>query len=88
MPSLFLVLRAFLLQGQRGERNHAPGQRGELCLSALVVVLPGFVGRDGVCREEERNKERRESERVNEGQERRERKDELNPWLTTVLHVR
>lgn len=88
LPSLPLVLLAILFQGQQGERNHATSQRGELRLSALAVVLPGFVSRDGVWREEERNKEKRESEQVNSGQGRRERKDIFNPWLTRVLHVR
>lgn len=54
LPSLVLVLFAFLLEGQRGERNHATGQRGELRLSALTVVLPGLVRWDGVWGEEQR----------------------------------
>lgn len=54
MPSLVLVLFTFLLQGQRGERDHATSQRGELRLATLTVVLPGLVSWDGVWREEQR----------------------------------
>lgn len=77
LSSLLLCLLAFLLQVQREERNHATGQRGELRLSALAVVLPGFVGRDGVWRD--RDKEGRESEQVNGGEERTRLKINLIP---------
>lgn len=50
LPSLSLFLFTTLLQGERRERNHATGQWGELCLSALVVILPGFKSWDGVWR--------------------------------------
>lgn len=74
LPSLTLLVLAFLLQGQRWERNHATSQGGELSLSALAVVLPGLEGRDWICREEERKRERTVSEQVNRGQRGRERK--------------
>lgn len=48
LPTLLFVLLALLVQRQRGERDHATSQRGELRLSALAVVLPGFVSWDGV----------------------------------------
>lgn len=48
LPSLLFVLLALLVQRQRGERDHATSQWRELRLSALAVVLPGFVSWDGV----------------------------------------
>lgn len=73
LPSLPIVLLPVLLQGQQGERDHATGQRGELSLSALAVVLPGFEGRDGIWRERrESNQERRASEIFKTGKHRRE----------------
>lgn len=75
LPSLPLVLLAIFLQGQQGERNHATGQRGELRLSAVAVVLPGFVSRDGVWREEGGNMKRGGSQSELTGsQEQREKR--------------
>lgn len=54
LASLVLVLVPVLLQGQQGERDHAAGQRGELSLAALVIVLPGLEGRDGIWRMEDK----------------------------------
>lgn len=48
LPSLAVLLLPVLFEGKQGERNHATGQRGQLRLSAVAVVLPGFVGRDGI----------------------------------------
>lgn len=47
---LLVLLGPLLVQGQRGQRDHAARQRGELRLAALAVVLPGFERGDGVWR--------------------------------------
>jgi len=52
LPSLPHVLLAIVLQQQRREGDHAAGERRELSLSALAVVLPGFESGDGVWRGE------------------------------------
>ena len=67
LASVPLLVLAVLLQGQRGERNHATSKRGKLRLSTLTVILPGFVSWDGVWKEEDRNGEK-ESEQVSGGQ--------------------